>query len=440
LNLTLIVMTALGLAACGLLCAVVLLRKRLVDRAEAASGDRDLIRELRLRLAHTRRMEAVGIYAGSIVHNLTDLISVIQGNLRLADAGRDRDQPPHEELQKAAAAGRTAGDLLAGLGRFYHQAHAERKPVDLEPLVGDTVKFLADLLPPNVELRSDLLPCGPVLASAAGIQQVLMNLCSPSSPHVGQGMIHITLREEIVASGRNAQPHPIPEGSYARLSIRDSRPSPDSETLDRILETYYSGGPGLEEPGLGLATVSRFIEHKRGTGKPESGDAQGTDFSIYFPLIAWRVISEESDLDTPDLDLPLPEDLVRIPPAHILLVEDEELVADVLARGLRSLGFPVTVAPDGRKALDVFCASPETFDVVITDQIMPHMSGVRLARELRAVRKDLPVILVTGFHNSYQEQQAREAGIREFIPKPCSHLDLARAIGRLSLGRLEGRA
>lgn len=435
-----IVMTTLGLAACGLLFAVVRLRRRLAARAQAASGDRDLVRELRLRLARTRRMEAVGIYAGSIVHNLTDLISVIQGNLRLANAGRDRDQPPREELQKAAAAGRTAADLLADLGRFYHQVHEERKPVDLEPLVGDTVKFLADLLPPNVELRYDLLPCGPVLASAAGIQQVLMNLCNPSPPHAGRGKIHITLREEIVASGRNAHPHPIPAGSYARLSIRDTRSNRDRDTLDKILETYYSGGPGMEEPGLGLATVSRFIEHNQGAGEPESGGARGIDFSVYFPLIAWRVISEEPELDMPDFDQPPPEDLVRIPPARILLVEDEELVADVLARGLRMLGFPVTVAPDGRKALDVFSASPGTFDVVITDQIMPHMSGVRLARELRAVRKDLPVILVTGFHNSYQEHQAREAGIREFIPKPCSHLDLARAIGRLGLGRLEGRA
>jgi len=267
-----------------------------------------------------------------------------------------------------------------------------------------------------------------------------MNLCNPPTTPERRGRIHVSLREEIVAGGRKARPHPLASGSYVRLTVRDSRPGLDHAELERILDTYYDDGPGFEQPGLGLATVSRFIEHAGAAAVSEPDGAQGTAFSIYFPLIAWSVVEDGPDLEMPESDMAPPEDLAQAPPVRILLVEDEELVADVLARGLRVLGHAVTVAVDGRRALEVFRGAPRAFDVVITDQIMPHMSGVRLARQLRTEREGLPVILVSGFHDSYQEAQAREAGIREFVSKPCSHLDLARAIGRLGLGRLEGRA
>ena len=124
---------------------------------------------------------------------------------------------------------------------------------------------------------------------------------------------------------------------------------------------------------------------------------------------------------------------------RVLLVDDDEMVAQVLAAGLRRLGCTVRVHTDPRDALADFARSPDDFDVVVTDQIMPHMSGVRLTRRLHDIRPAVPVILCTGFRDSFNEQQAREAGVLEFLLKPGSHRDLLAMIDRVAYRTREGR-
>ncbi len=428
-------------ATAGLLVYVQRLRQRVRRQSADLARRENVIADLRARLGHARRMEAVGLYAGSITHNLNNLLSVILGHLRLADrTAVSADEGA--DLGKAATAARMAAGLLADLGAFYRQADLDRKPTDLGPVVRDTVKLLGDLLPPSVEIQADLQPCGPVLASASSIQQILMILCgqSASGQRVGRGRIHITLREEIVAASRQAHPRPLEAGHYVRLSIHDDREGLDPERLREILAAHYGQSSDEEAPELGLATVTHLVEHMQASVVASSHRGDGVAFSIYLPLIAWTVPQPEPDLSRLPETSPPPEIAPSVPAVRVLLVDDEEMVAEILARGLRHLGHTVTMTSDSRRALEIFRKDPGAFDVVITDQIMPHMSGVRLARELVGVRPGVPVILVTGFLESYHAQQARAAGVREFVTKPCSHLDLAQAIGRLGLGRLEGRA
>ncbi len=406
--------------------------------------DLDLISGLRTRLNQAQRLEAVGIYAGSIIHNLNNLLSVIIGHTRLAQNTPGLNIASREELQKAMAAGHVAGDLVADLSNFYRQADLGRKPTALLPIVRDTVKLLGDILPATINIKTDLEPCGPVLASLTGVQQVLMNLCSNAAQtmHQNQGEILVALHEEIIARPQEAMPHQLVPGSYVCLRIKDNGRGMDQDSLARILNSYYTDQPNGENTGLGLATVGRLIQDMQGFAIPKTHTGSGTTFSIYFPLIAWTI------QDPPDpLELPEIESLVETgaggqkkDAVRVLLVDDEEMVAEVLARGLRRLGHQVTAVTDSREALDVFARDPMAFDVIITDQIMPHMSGVRLVREMEKVRSGMPVILTTGFRDSYHERQAREAGVQEFILKPCSHLDLGQAISRLELSRLEGHA
>ncbi len=411
------------------------LESRLREREEQVHG-------LQSRLARAQRLEAVGVFAGSIIHNLNNLLSVILGHTRLASGVADLAPAARTELQNVMDAGRMAGDLLADLGRFYSQADLGRKPTDLTPIVRDTVKLLDDILPANIALEADLQPCGPVLASATGVQQVLMNLCSIAAEtmHQDQGRIHVTLREEVIPHSVPAVPRPLEAGSYVRLVVKDNGRGMDQESLDRILGSYYGKQPAEEDPGLGLATVCRLMDHMQGVTIPRSKVGAGTTFSIYFPLIAWTVTQANDPLALPDDDETALSGAFKVDPMRVLLVDDEELVAEVLSRGLQRLGHHVTTLTDSRAALETFARAPGDFDVVITDQIMPHMSGVRLVREMQKVRPGVPVILTTGFHDSFHERQAREAGVRDFVLKPCSHLDLAQAIARLDLKRLEGRA
>ena len=140
----------------------------------------------------------------------------------------------------------------------------------------------------------------------------------------------------------------------------------------------------------------------------------------------------------PDADTPSGEPR-SVPAATVLLIDDEEMVAQVMTSGLRRQGFRVIMHTDSRKALADFSQTPEIFDVVVTDQIMPHMSGVRLTRKIHEIRPDIPVILFTGFRDSFQETQAREAGVVEFLIKPGSHRDLANLILRLVRRSMTGR-
>ena len=331
-------------------------------------------------------------------------------------------------------------------------------PTDLVPVVRDTLKLIRDILPSTITIKSELKPCGPVLASVTGIQQVLMNLCSNSmhAMYRNTGTLEIVLEEDIVATVRKAAPQDLNPGSYARLTVRDDGRGMDKETLDRIFDSYFTGSKNGSKMGIGLSTVSRILADNDGVTIVHSRVGEGTEFVLYFPLIAWQV---SSDLELKAVAAPalvefaegalrgkaVPESIAAPiesdsgPAATVMLVDDEEMVAQVMTSGLQRQGFRVITHTDSRKALADFSQTPEIFDVLVTDQIMPHMSGVALTRKIHEIRPDIPVILFTGFRDSFHEQQAREAGVVEFLLKPGNHRDLANLILRLIRRKMTGR-
>ena len=428
-----------------------------VRRDLAAAGERsDRLRRENLRLEHqltqARRMEAVGILAGSIVHNLNNMLAVILGHTRMAAHALPGEAEAQDELAKVIKAGTMASELVAEISDFFRQADRARKPTDLGPLVGDTLKLLRDILPQTVEIREELQPCGPVLASPAGVQQVLMNLCSNSvqAMMAEKGVIEVSLREEKVTGWHRAVPADLGPGSYVKLTVRDDGRGMDTETLDRIFESYFSVAAGGSKLGIGLSTVCRILKEHDGATIPSSRAGAGTAFDIFFPLIAWPADQEP---ETADLEL-VPPALAQAAEAEdaaeavspggsrgrVLLVDDEQMVAQVMTRGLQRLGFAVVMHTDARDALADFARAPDSFDAVVTDQIMPHMSGVRLTRRLHDIRADVPVVLFTGFRDSFNERQAREAGVLEFMLKPGSHRDLAQLLERVMARRRAGEA
>ncbi|MEN8007533.1 MAG: response regulator [Candidatus Krumholzibacteriota bacterium] len=420
--------------------------------------DLENIQQLTGLLSQARRMEAVGILAGSIVNNLNNLLAVILGHARIAGNELPVDASARRELERIAKAGHMASDLVREISDFYLQADQARKPTDLVPVVRDTLKLIRDILPSTIIIKSELNPCHRVLASVTGIQQVLMNLCSNSmhAMYRNTGTLEIVLKEELVEASTIAVPKDLEPGSYARLTVIDDGRGMDKTTLDRIFDSYFSGGGDAGKMGIGLSTVSRILEDNDGATIVHSRVGEGTRFDLYFPLIAWEVPRE------PELEAEVPADMAELadgsligetfpdppapvespaagPAATVLLIDDEEMVAHVMTSGLQRQGFRVIAHTDSRKALADFSQTPEIFDVVVTDQIMPHMSGVRLTRKIHEIRPDLPVILFTGFRDSFHEQQAREAGVVEFLLKPGSHRDLANLIRRMVGRKMAGR-
>ncbi len=437
-------------------------------QARQASRKTD-IHQLENQLNQARRMEAVGILAGSIINNLNNLLAVIMGHTRMATHELPPTSNAQEELDRVMKAGHMASDLVREISDFYRQADQARKPTNLLPVVRDTIKLMRDILPSTVSVVADLNPCGPVLVTATGVQQVLMNLCSNSLNAMDrkQGTLKISLSEEVVTGWHKAVPQELGPGSYVRLTVKDNGRGMDTDTLDHIFESYFTGNGSGAKMGIGLSTVYRILEDHDGLTIARSQVGLGTTFDIYFPMIAWRVSTSTLAADgvavvpaeepAPPVLAPvlkLSEDGLRMPDltepevpvadgqtkATVLLVDDEEMVSQVLARGLQRLGYRVIAHTDSRKALADFAETPGLFDVLVTDQIMPHMSGVRLTRKIHDIRADLPIILFTGFRDSFNETQAREAGVNEFMLKPSSHRDLADLIDRIVLRSNQSRA
>ena len=433
-------------------------RRTLRELRSRQRGDAEEQQRLEGQLNQAHRMEAVGILAGSIVNNLNNLLAVILGHTRIAINELPPGTPAGEELERITKAGHMARELVREISDYYVQADQVRKPTDLFPVVRDTLKLIRDILPSTITIKSELKQCSPVLATVTGIQQMLMNLCSNSmhAMYSDTGTLEILLEEEVVAQSRKALPRDLAPGSYARLTVRDDGRGMDRQTLGQIFDSYFTGAKNGSQMGIGLSTVSRILEDNNGTTIVHSRVGEGTKFDLYFPLIAWEVprtverksgaaVAAEVFADGPyagvaSLDAGMPSDAPGSDPAAtVMLVDDEEMVAQVMTSGLQRQGFRVIMHTDSRKALADFSQTPEIFDVVVTDQIMPHMSGVRLTRKIHEIRPDIPVILFTGFRDSFQETQAREAGVVEVLIKPGSHRDLANLILRLVRRSMTGR-
>ena len=431
----------------GLACAAVAVfywrekrRSLQVDR-RLKRRNAEIVR-LRQQLLDARRLEAVGILAGGLVNNLNNLLSAMLGSARLASQEAGLPPPARQELDRLLKAGQQAADLVRELADFYRDADQARRPQDLVPVVRDTVKLLQDIVPATIEIRAELGSCGPVLATRAGVQQVIMSLGSAAVRRLGAqgGRLTVSLGERRLERLQPAQPADLAAGAYACLGF-EIKPSERGSEID--LDTSPL-------PREDLAALCSLLSEQGGLTFTTIGGGPQT-CEVWFPLIAWRVATDPgtsvTTLSRPAL-VPTEPEPIEInapafsgpPRATVLLVDDEEMVAQVLARGLRRLGYRVVIHLDSRAALADFAQTPQLFDMVITDQIMPQMSGVRLAQKLHEVRPDIPVALCTGFRDSFNEQQAREAGVADFILKPTSHRALAAVIDRHVIKRMEGRA
>lgn len=402
---------------------------------------------LRDQLQRAQAMEVLGILSGSIVHNLNNLLTAILGHTRLAMDDLDLKDPVQRNLEQVMRAGEAASALTREILDFELRAEQERQPLRLQGIVLETVKLLRDILPGTVEVSTRLdRSCGPVLASPPQVQQLLLSLCSNAYHAMPRfrGTISISLENAQIEQTRDAVPQPLAPGAYVRLSVQDDGRGMNAQTLTRIFEPYFSGREPRRGAGLGLTTVKRILAAHESAAIPQSQPGQGTRIDIYFPLIAREVRPLSAKRKTaggaqPTASPHLPPDesggeqtarRARAHAARVLLVDDEEMVANMLRIGLEKLGYQVTTRTGGPEALAAFVAEPDGFDVVVSDQIMRGLTGVRLAKEIHLLRPAVPVILMTGFRDSVEDERARIAGVLEVLEKPLSQHDLAKAIER----------
>ena len=405
---------------------------QLISQAGIALGMQGIARDIteRKRLeAHLRqaqKMEAVGTLAGGIAHDFNNILMAILGYTELTLHDVPEESIAWHNLQAVLVAGKRATALVRQILTFGRRTEQARQPIQLPPLIKETLKLLRATLPTTIELRQ-VLDENPmtVLADPTQIHQVLINLCTNAAQAMRQsgGVLEVRLEAIDLPAAVATPPAGLRAGPYIRLTVRDTGHGMQPETMERIFEPFFTTkGPG-EGTGLGLAVVHGIIASHGGVITVVSTPGQGTTFVVYLPQSEQR-------------PAPLARPQEPVPRGHecLLFVDDEEALVRLGQAQLAQLGYEVVACTSSVKALEVFQATPQRFDLVITDQTMPQMTGEALTRALRHLRPDLPVILCTGFSDVMTAEKAQALGIDAFCMKPLFIHDLGLTI-RQVLGR-----
>ncbi|HKL26146.1 MAG TPA: ATP-binding protein [Desulfuromonadales bacterium] len=389
----------------------------------------DITQQLQLeeQLRTAQKMEAVATLSGGIAHDFNNILAAIITNteMSLEDVEDDDVRENLEIVLKAGLRGRNLVKQIKTLGQ--HAPH-ERKPVHLETIITECLGLLRASLPTSIEIKKHIVPGLPkVPADATQIHQVLLNLCTNAADAIRKqsGVLEVRLEAvEILADFKSGTGlHP---GHYQKLTIRDSGQGMPPEILERIFDPFFTTKELGKGTGLGLSVVHSIVKSHDGSISVNSSPSAGTTFEIYLPQIYC-------------VEVPLPEnnDSLLLPGRneHILLVDDEVDIAQGGKKMLERLGYRVTAETDPRLALDRFTAAPEQFDLLITDQTMPHMTGEMLALEILSLRNNLPIILCSGLGSSPQMagtvERVKSLGVKALLSKPFERKEIAEVVRTL---------
>lgn len=378
------------------------------------------MRQLENKLRQSQKMEAIGTLAGGIAHDFNNILGSIIGYTELAAWDMDPESKQKRHLEQVLMAGERAKELVSQILSFSRQGEKERRPIKIGSIIKETVKLLRASLPATIEIESKLeKETGTVLSDPVQVQQVVMNLATNAAQAIGEhtGRIAVSLQEKALDSDSTLMHPGLKPGSYTVLSVSDTGLGISKENIHKIFDPYFSTKEPGEGTGLGLAMVHGIVNSHGGSVSVYSEPGQGTTFRVYLPRIGGEA-NEPAAFDYS----------VYRGSERVLLVDDEAALAAAFCGMLGKMGYQVTTQDKPNEALELFRQDPEAFDLVITDYAMPAMSGTDLAKEMKVLRPDVPIILCTGFSESISRKMAGTMGFAEFVEKPVLAGELAKAI------------
>lgn len=377
--------------------------------------------KLEAQLRQSQKMEAIGTLAGGIAHDFNNMLSAIMGNTELAKLDAEGNKRILESLEEINRASLRAKDLVKQILSFSRQQKAERRPVQLQPVVSEVFKLLRSTLPAQIALilKVEDEP-GVVLADPTEIHQVVMNLCTNAAHAIGptNGRIEIHLSPVTVDESLVRRVPDLSIRAYVRLSVKDSGHGIDADTLKRIFDPFFTTKQPGEGTGLGLAVVHGIVKGHDGAIDVSSEIGSGTTFDIYFPMLETAPVAAEAT----------PTTAKQGRGERILFIDDEEPLCVLSAKILERLHYKVSAFSDPSKAMEQFRSNPKAFDLVITDLNMPGASGVTLASEILRARPGIPVLLATGYSAQWTLEKVRLIGIHGIVQKPMTYANLADAV------------
>jgi PAS domain S-box-containing protein len=391
--------------------------------------EKDVTQEnaLQRQFRQAQKMDALGTMAGGITHDFNNILGTIVINTELALLDIEPSHPARAALPAVLQAAARGKELVKQIITFSRQKEWTKARLEIAPVVRDTMILLRSTLPKDLLIHETIdADCGMIMGDASQIHQIVVNLCQNAALAMQErgGTLDVKL-EPVRVDAVLAARHPdLKPGRYVRLTVADSGCGMSSEVLERIFEPFFTTRGHGGGSGLGLPVVLGIVKSYDGAIIVYSEPGKGSVFNVYLPRIEGGAPAAEAV--RPRRQAGAGE--------RILLVEDEQGQRASLTRSLTKLGYRVAARASGRSALSLFRRDPEAFDIVITDQIMPGMSGLDLAAGILKARPALPVVLCTGFSEKVNGDSIKNAGIREYVMKPFTLQEISRVIAR-ALGK-----
>jgi len=373
--------------------------------------------ELEEKLRQAQKMEAIGTLAGGIAHDFNNILSAVIGYAELAKERSVHIPTVDKDLDEVIKAGTRAKELVKQILAFSRQADVKRVPLQLGDVVQEAIKILRPSLPTTIDITLNLdIGIRPVLANPTQIHQILMNLGTNAfhaMEHSG-GKLEISLKEVCLNSADLNKEPDTQAGEFVQLSVRDSGTGIAPEIKNKIFDPFFTTKGADKGTGMGLSVAHGIVKSHGGVIFIDTEVGKGTTVKVFFPVVNMKLGSEKDEAE------PIPGGRERI-----LFIDDEEMLTRLNNILLRELGYDVTISSSSREALQIFQRQPDQFDLIITDQTMPGMTGVELAVRMLEIRPDVPIILCTGYSSMISEDTVKSVGIRYLAEKPLGKRQLA---------------
>ena len=371
----------------------------------------------------TQRLEAVGRLTGGIAHDFNNILSAIIGYAELAGDDMHPESEAADSIMEVLKSAGRAKEMIAHLLAFSRQEEAKTEVIELAEHVRESIRFLRSYIPRSIKIAENITSERTTMIAVPGqIHQIIINLGTNAMHALNRedALIQIDLDQVSFTSDEMKSFPELEQSQYLKVSVTDNGTGIDPAILENIYDPYFTTKAANEGTGLGLSVVYSIVEYHKGAIRIESELGKGTTFHVYMPMYipdAWHQNGREPDV-------------INEVEGHetIMFVDDEPALVSVFRQGLMRLGYKVEGYIDPRKALEQFKKNPDRINMVVTDTTMPYINGVDLAEQMLEIRKDLPIILCTGFTTLISVDEARNKGIKDFVMKPFKIRDIAARI------------
>jgi PAS domain S-box-containing protein len=401
--------------------AIVLMACEDITERKQVEAEKD---RLEAQLRQSQKMEAMGTLAGGIAHDFNNILGAILGYGELAQQAVSEGSDARRLVDNVMQAGGRAKSLVDRILAFSRSGVTELSPINVQAVIEETLELLAAAsLAPGVRLEKRLDAGGAaIVGDATQLHQVAMNLCTNALQAMENGgLLAVALDREDVAQDLRLSHGTLPAGDYVRLCVSDTGSGIPPHVLERMFDPFFTTKGAGKGTGLGLSLVHGIVADLGGAIDVNTAVGCGTTFTVWLPCTG------EAAVPWTDLTTRLPRGRGQT----ILIVDNEKPLVALAEETLAELGYEPIGFTSSVVALQTFREAPQHFDVVLTDESMPELTGTDLAREMSLLRPDMPIVLMSGFGGPQLHERAQAVGIRELLRKPLQRKDLAECLARV---------